>query len=173
MNNETYYKVGNLDSRLANADQCLTEDISKFCANLAHLHSQLSKPILDVILMGFQLFRYCTNFFITIELVFISMNKNKQDGGGFTAFTLAMVVVFATAKVLKLVQPPFGKLVAEEGRLSGELRYVHSRLITNAEEIAFYRGHKIELNILDVNQYLSLNNNNLIFFFTENIHELN
>lgn len=46
MKDEVYYKVVNLDSRLANADQCLTEDISNFSQNLAHLHSQLSKPVI-------------------------------------------------------------------------------------------------------------------------------
>lgn len=45
MNSETYYRVTNLDSRLQNPDQCLTEDIANFCKTLAHVHSQLSKPI--------------------------------------------------------------------------------------------------------------------------------
>lgn len=46
--------------------------------------------------------------------------------------------------MLKLMTPPFGKLAAEQGAREGNLRFVHARLITHAEEIAFYGGHEIE-----------------------------
>lgn len=49
-----------------------------------------------------------------------------------------------TARLLKLMTPPFGKLAAEQGAREGNLRFVHARLITHAEEIAFYGGHEIE-----------------------------
>lgn len=39
MKDEAYYRVGNLDSRLANADQCLTEDVARFSEKLAHCKS--------------------------------------------------------------------------------------------------------------------------------------
>ena len=142
MTNDTYYRVENLDSRLMNADQCLTEDVSKFCSALAHLHGQISKPLLDVILMTGQL---------------LSLSKSKTGSSTRTAAPLGLAIftIWLTVKALKSVSPPFGKLVAEQARLEGELRFGHSRLITNSEEISFYGGHLIENSVLR-NSYLRL-----------------
>ncbi len=59
---QTYYRVSNLDSRLENADHCLTDDVSDFTAAVAHLYSHMSKPFLDSIMFSVQLLRVSCGF---------------------------------------------------------------------------------------------------------------
>jgi ATP-binding cassette subfamily D (ALD) long-chain fatty acid import protein len=56
---------------------------------------------------------------------------------------------FVTARLLRAVTPSFGKLAAIEAKLEGDFRAAHTRLITNAEEIAFYNGSELEHSILN------------------------
>jgi ATP-binding cassette, subfamily D (ALD), peroxisomal long-chain fatty acid import protein len=132
-----FYKTINLDTAIESPDQyvltgraptCkwlrgafhyphtryITTDILRFCETLASLYSNVSKPTLDLILFGFQL------------------GRSIGRWGGLGLF----VTYFSTAWILRRVTPAFGRLAAVEAKLEGDFRGAHSRLITNAEEIA-------------------------------------
>ncbi|CAG8507537.1 4247_t:CDS:10 [Ambispora gerdemannii] len=122
-----YYKIINLDGRIDGADQFITTDISRFCDGLASIYSNLGKPILDTIIFNY------------------ALTKSIGLAGMLGIFSNYMI----TARLLRAVTPAFGKLAAIEAKLEGDFRSVHTRLITNAEEIAFYNGADLEHSILD------------------------
>ena len=123
-----FYKLLNLDGGVGQgADQFITNDLTLFTASAASLYSSIGKPLVDLFVFNYQLYRSL----------------------GPLALTGLLANYFATATFLRRLSPPFGKLKAVEGRKEGDFRGLHSRLIANAEEIAFYGGADMEKIFLD------------------------
>ncbi|KAJ4338493.1 ATP-binding cassette long-chain fatty acid transporter pxa1 [Ascochyta clinopodiicola] len=123
-----YYKLSNIDGGVGQgADQFITQDLTLFCASAASLYSSLGKPFVDLCVFNYQLFRSL----------------------GPIALTGLLSNYFLTATILRKLSPPFGKLKAVEGRREGDFRALHSRLIANAEEVAFYGGDSMEKHFLE------------------------
>ncbi|XP_065176362.1 ATP-binding cassette sub-family D member 3-like [Sycon ciliatum] len=118
----TYYKMSNLDNRIANADQLLTQDVEKFCNSIAELYSNVIKPILDIAI-------YFQKLAGSIGL------QGPMIMLGYLAFS---------GMILTRLRRPVARMTVGEQRLEGEFRFVNSRLITNSEEIAFYQGNRRE-----------------------------
>ncbi|XP_006882483.1 PREDICTED: ATP-binding cassette sub-family D member 3 isoform X4 [Elephantulus edwardii] len=106
----TYYKMGNLDNRIANPDQLLTQDVEKFCNSVVDLYSNLSKPFLDIVLYIFKL--------------------TSAIGAQGPASMMAYLVI--SGLFLTRLRRPIGKMTITEQKYEGEYRYVNSRLITNS-----------------------------------------
>lgn len=120
---KNYYKLMNLDGGVGQgADQFITQDLTLFCSAAAAIYSSIGKPMVDLFVFNYQLYRSLGPLAL---------------GGILTGY-------FSTAVVLRKLSPPFGKLKAVEGKKEGDFRSLHSRLLANAEEIAFYGGADIE-----------------------------
>eukprot|EP01104_Vermistella_antarctica_P021133 TRINITY_DN9359_c0_g1_i1.p1 TRINITY_DN9359_c0_g1~~TRINITY_DN9359_c0_g1_i1.p1 ORF type:complete len:672 (+),score=134.31 TRINITY_DN9359_c0_g1_i1:36-2051(+) len=118
----TYYKISNLDNRIANSDQLLTQDVDKFCQSITDLYSNISKPVLDIIIYANKL--------------------SGAIGAQGPGYMLAYLAVSGLA--LTAIRKPLARFTIQEQRLEGEFRFVNSRLITNSEEVAFYQGNARE-----------------------------
>ncbi|EPE30782.1 P-loop containing nucleoside triphosphate hydrolase [Glarea lozoyensis ATCC 20868] len=126
--NLNYYRLTNMDGGIGQgADQFITQDLTHFCASAAGLYSSLGKPFVDLVVFNYQLYRSL----------------------GPLAFAGLLSNYILTASLLRRLSPPFGKLKAVEGRKEGDFRALHSRLIANAEEVAFYGGASMEKTFLD------------------------
>lgn len=42
--------MNNLDNRISNPDQLLTTDVERFCTSITELYSNISKPMLDIVI---------------------------------------------------------------------------------------------------------------------------
>ncbi|KAF2668815.1 putative peroxisomal ABC transporter [Microthyrium microscopicum] len=126
--NLNYYKLVTTDGGVGlQADQFITQDLTQFCQSAASLYSSIGKPLVDLGVFNYQLYKSL----------------------GPLAFGALMSNYLFTAWLLKALAPPFGKLKAVEGRKEGDFRALHSRLIANAEEVAFYGGEAMEKTFLD------------------------
>lgn len=83
----TFYKVANLDNRIQNADQLLTQDIDKFSETLTHLYSDIAKPIVDIGLFAYKL----------------------GQSIGVEAPLMMLAYFVASGICLRAISPPFGR----------------------------------------------------------------
>lgn len=82
-----YYQVGQIDARISNPDQRLTQDIDKWATSLSTMYSNLSKPILDIVLFS----------------------KKLSEMLGWQGPGYVIVYYFLSTLVLKYISPSFGK----------------------------------------------------------------
>ena len=117
-----FYQMSNLDSRISNPDQRFTQDIEKWATCLSNLYSNLTKPILDILLFS----------------------KKLSDLVGMQGPGIIIGWYFLSGLVIRFISPPFGKLASEEQDKEGNYRTCHSDLVNHSEEIAFYQGNQWE-----------------------------
>lgn len=123
----TYYKINLKGSEdIENIDQYITNDVDKFCDSICGLFSSMGKPFIDIV-------------FFAVYL---------RDTLGTGAIAGIFFNYFITAWVLKQNTPAFGKLSSRRTHLEGQYYNENLNIITNCEEIGFYKGSIIEKNKL-------------------------
>lgn len=96
----TYYKMSNLDTRIANPDQLLTTDIEKFSDSVCDLYSNMCKPLMDVMIYVYRV---------------------TQALGFETPAVLISYLIFSGVFLTHLRRPT-GRLTVIEQKLEGEYR---------------------------------------------------
>jgi ATP-binding cassette subfamily D (ALD) protein 3 len=127
LNGMAFYKVSNLGTKIDNIDQRITQDVEKFAGAISTVYGTTFTPVLDIILLSG-------------KLALLTGLKGP----------LMMYLYYViSGLLLRLIMPPFPKLISEQQKLEGDYRYVHSRLINYAEEVAFYGAQKKEKQTMD------------------------
>lgn len=143
----TYYSVSNLDGRVKNADQLLTQDIENWAESLSKLYSNITKPLVDVAV-----------FFYKLVVQF-----------GWKGPSSMLAYFFMAGALMTRLRVPFGKYTSIQGKIEGDFRHIHSRLITHSEEIAFYGGNKREHTLMNSSFSKLVSHLNKYFTFRLNL----
>ena len=119
---KAYYKVNSVYHAIDDSDQRLTEDLDKLTTELANTFPDIIKPSADIIFFTYQAYRIL----------------------GFKSTALLYSYMLFGFGVLRYTTPNFTELVQKSASNRGAFRFVHSRLRTHGESVAFFGGDQIE-----------------------------
>nr|XP_048327780.1 ABC transporter D family member 1 isoform X2 [Ziziphus jujuba var. spinosa] len=113
-----FYKIFNMTSRNIDADQRLTHDLEKLTTDLSGLVTGMVKP--------------------TVDIIWFTWRMKLLTGQRGVAILYAYMLL--GLGLLRVVTPEFGDLASQEQQLEGTFRFMHERLRTHAESVAFFGG---------------------------------
>ncbi|XP_065881144.1 ABC transporter D family member 1-like isoform X2 [Euphorbia lathyris] len=117
-----YYKMLHVDGRISNPEQRIASDVPRFCSELSELVQDDLIAVTDGLLYTWRLCSYANPKY----------------------FFWILAYVLGAGTIIRRFSPAFGKLMSKEQELEGEYQWLHSRLRTHAESIAFYGGENRE-----------------------------
>ncbi|QHN81675.1 ABC transporter D family member [Arachis hypogaea] len=118
LRNNAFYKVFHMASKNIDADQRITHDLEKLTTDLSGLVTGLVKPSVDILWFTWRMKLLTGQRGVAILYAYMLL------GLGF----------------LRTVTPDFGDLISQEQQLEGTFRFMHERLCTHAESVAFFGG---------------------------------
>lgn len=118
LRSNVFYKVFHMASKSVDADQRITQDLEKLTTDLSGLVTGLVKPSVDILWFTWRMKLLTGQRGVAILYAYMLL------GLGF----------------LRTVTPDFGDLISQEQQLEGIFRFMHERLCTHAESVAFFGG---------------------------------
>ncbi|KAF8404270.1 hypothetical protein HHK36_009152 [Tetracentron sinense] len=113
-----FYKVFHMSGENIDADQRVTHDVEKLTTELSGLVTGMVKPSVDILWFSWRMKLLTGQRGVAILYAYMLL------GLGF----------------LRSVTPEFGDLASREQQLEGTFRFMHARLRTHAESVAFFGG---------------------------------
>eukprot|EP00942_MAST-04A_sp_MAST-4A-sp1_P002841 g2841.t1 len=123
----TFYDVKNQDSRITDPEERLTEQIEELSRCFTQLWTEALAPFIDIFYNAFVLYRAV----------------------GFRAVSSVGAWMIGGGLLLRYVIPNFRENVRKMYKLEGRFRFVHNRLVTHTESVAFFGGDQVENEVVD------------------------
>ncbi|CAN0919587.1 ABC transporter D family member 1 [Linum grandiflorum] len=127
MRNNAFYKVFHLSNKNVDADQRITHDLEKLTADLSGLVTGMVKPSVDIL-------------WFTWRMKLLT---------GRRGVAILYAYMFLGLGFLRAVTPDFGDLASQAQELEGTFRFMHERLRTHAESVAFFGGGAREKTMIE------------------------
>ncbi|KAI5411636.1 hypothetical protein KIW84_056638 [Lathyrus oleraceus] len=118
LRSNVFYKVFHMARKSVDADQRITQDLEKLTTDLSGLVTGLVKPSVDIL-------------WFTWRMKMLT---------GQRGVAILYVYMLLGLGVLRTVTLDFGDLISQEQQLEGIFRFMHERLCTHAESVAFFGG---------------------------------
>lgn len=118
LRNNAFYQVFHMSSKNIDADQRITHDLEKLTTDLSGLVTGMVKPSVDILWFTWRMKLLTGRRGVAILYAYMLL------GLGF----------------LRIITPDFGDFTSREQLLDGTFRFMHERLRTHAESIAFFGG---------------------------------
>ncbi|XP_057541613.1 ABC transporter D family member 1-like isoform X1 [Amaranthus tricolor] len=113
-----FYKIFHMSNKSIDADQRLTHDLEKLTKDISGLVTGMVKPTVDIVWFTWRMKLLTGRRGVAILYTYMLL------GLGF----------------LRSVTPEFGELASQQQTLEGTFRFMHERLRTHAESVAFFGG---------------------------------
>lgn len=130
MKNQAFFKLKETMPDMAvvgQIDQILAEDVLQLTEGVANMWHDFVKPVVDICWFARAMWSLTGVEGLKYQFLFMV-------GGTF---------------FLKVVRPNLAELTAKREKLDGQFRFVHSRLRTHSEAVAFFNGGAAEHRIID------------------------